>query len=82
MALLQALGIIGPPTAEGGFRSNPYYICKLASKYAESNQLMKWIDDRCKNNGKKGDGDGSDREAHRGSGPGESQSSRGPGSGQ
>lgn len=58
------------------------YACKLASKYAESYQFAKRIDERCKNNGKKDHREGPDREAHSGSGPGESESSRGSGPGQ
>ena len=58
------------------------YVCTLASKYAESHPFVKRIDERCKNNGKKGDSKGSDCEAHRGSGAGESQSSRGSGAGE
>jgi len=57
------------------------YICSLASKYADSHPYVKRIDKRCKN-GKKGDSQGPDREAHRGSGAGESESSGGSGAGQ
>ena len=78
------MGILDYPTIAGsdaiGALSTSY-LCRLASKYAESNPYVKRIAERCKN-GQKSDRERPDSETHSGSGAGESESSRGSGAGQ